>query len=98
MPRVTFLRADGRRQGGDLAPGESVMMIGQRLDILEGACGGALACATCHVILDAEAYDRFGEPSPEEEDMLDFAEGVGPTSRLGCQLRPTGDLVCRVPH
>lgn len=98
MPRVTFVRADGRRQDGDGHPGDTVMTIGQRLDILEGACGGALACATCHVVLDPETFARFGEPSPEEEDMLDFALGVTPTSRLGCQLRPVQDMICRVPH
>ena len=52
---------------------------------IEGACEGSIACATCHVIVDAAYADRLDEASAEEEDMLDLAVGVQPTSRLGCR-------------
>jgi ferredoxin len=57
-----------------------------RID-LEGACEGSLACSTCHVILDKKLYDKLGEPSDREYDLLDQAFGLTSTSRLGCQLK-----------
>lgn len=59
---------------------------------LEGACEGSLACSTCHVIVDKPFYDMLKEPSEDEEDMLDLAFGLTPTSRLGCQITMTKDL------
>lgn len=51
---------------------------------LEHACGGNCACTTCHVIVK-QGFDRLGEASEQEEDLLDRAPGLTPTSRLGCQ-------------
>ena len=51
-----------------------------------GACEGTLACSTCHVILDSENYKTLPEPVEEENDMLDLAYGLTPTSRLACQI------------
>jgi 2Fe-2S ferredoxin len=68
---------------------------------IEGACGGAMACATCHVHVDEAWFARLEPPSPEEEDMLDLAESLAATSRLGCQIRMTqalDGLVVRVPR
>jgi len=59
---------------------------------LEGACEGSLACSTCHVIVDKNFYEMLKEPSEDEEDMLDLAFGLTPTSRLGCQIIMTKDL------
>lgn len=60
---------------------------------LEGACGGACACATCHVIVEDEAlFRKLPEASVQEEDMLDLAYDVRPTSRLGCQVVLTTEL------
>ncbi len=59
---------------------------------LEGACDGALACSTCHVIVASEWYDRLAAPSADEDDMLDLAFGLTPTSRLGCQIILTPDM------
>lgn len=52
---------------------------------LEGACEGSLACSTCHVILDKEIFSQ-DEVSDRENDLLDLAYGLRPTSRLGCQV------------
>lgn len=55
---------------------------------IEGACGGELACSTCHVIFEEGDFDDVGEPGEEEEDMLDLAYGLEEgRSRLGCQVR-----------
>lgn len=59
---------------------------------LEGACEGSLACSTCHVIVDKKFYDMLEEPNEDEEDMLDLAFGLTPTSRLGCQIVMTKEL------
>ena len=59
---------------------------------LEGTCEGAMACSTCHVIIDPADYDKLPPPSEPEEDMLDFAAGVTRTSRLSCQIELTEDL------
>ena len=59
---------------------------------IEGACGGELACSTCHVILPQEYYDRLPPKVEEEEDMLDLAWGLTDTSRLCCQIKVTKDL------
>lgn len=57
-----------------------------------GACGGTLACSTCHVIVDQENFDKLEEPSEEELDMLDLAIGLEDTSRLGCQIEMCSEL------
>ena len=53
---------------------------------MEGLCGGACACATCHVIVDDAWVDRLHSSRDDEEAMLDVVPTVEPTSRLSCQL------------
>ena len=73
--------------------GTTVLEAAHNNDIdLEGACEGSLACSTCHVVVDKEFYDMLKEPSEDEEDMLDLAFGLTPTSRLGCQIIMTKEL------
>lgn len=100
--KVIFVSADGnRRWEGVAAPGDRLLEVGQGLDVpLEGACEGAMACSTCHVIVDENFAGRLPPASEEELDMLDFAYGVARTSRLACQIRlgPELDgLILRVP-
>ena len=64
-------------------------------------CGGACACATCHVYVDEAWREKTGSPSPMEEDMLDFGFDVKENSRLSCQIKVTDELdglVVRVPE
>lgn len=63
-----------------------------------GECGGACACATCHVYIDDAWVDAVGDPEPMEEDMLDFALDVRPNSRLSCQIRVRAELDGLVVH
>ncbi len=87
MPKMTFIQPDGTHKLVEAPVGLSVMEIAQRNNIaMEGACEGAMACSTCHVIVDDAWYDRLEEPSEDEEDMLDLALGLALTSRLGCQI------------
>ena len=93
MPRITFITRSGARKELDVASGYTVMEIGRDHDLgIEGTCGGSIACATCHVIVDPKDFDRLKPASAEEEDMLDLAFGVTGTSRLGCQIVMSEDL------
>ena len=63
-------------------------------------CGGACACATCHVYVDKEWLEKLAPKSEMEETMLDFAQDVEPNSRLSCQISVTAELdglVVRTP-
>ena len=94
MAKITFVSADGsQRQEVDAPNGSSILEIAHKNNIdLEGACEGALACSTCHVIVDQSYFDLLPNLSEEEEDMLDLAFGLTHTSRLGCQLIITDEL------
>ena len=59
---------------------------------IKAECGGACACATCHVYVDEAFMPLVGDPEPMEEDMLDFAYDVRPNSRLSCQIRVRDEL------
>ena len=93
MHKVTFIDRDGNHIEVDAPVGLSLLEIARKNDIdVEGACEGSLACSTCHVIVDAEDFERLEEPSEDEEDMLDLAFGLTRTSRLGCQIIVTEEL------
>ena len=93
MPKMTFILKDGSRKEVDAPLGLSVLEIAHRNHVdIEGACGGSLACSTCHVIVDKAWFDKLGEASEDEEDMLDLAFGLTHTSRLGCQIKMSEEL------
>ena len=99
---MTFLLPGGVARTLEAASGASLLEVARQNDIaIEGACGGAMACATCHIHVDAAWYERLAPPSAEEEEMLDLAESLAPTSRLGCQIRLSAaldGLLVRVPR
>ena len=86
----------------EVAAGLTLLDVARIHDLaIEGACGGSMACATCHVVVDPSFADRLPVPSAEEEDMLDLAQDLAATSRLGCQLRLSAaldGLTVRVPR
>ena len=93
MPKITFVEADGKEHTFDAPEGLSILEVAHKNNIdLEGACEGSLACSTCHVVVDAEWYEKLDEATEEEEDMLDLAFGLTHTSRLGCQIKMTDKL------
>ena len=93
MPRMTFIGRDGTRQEVDAPLGYTLLQIARENDVdIEGACEGCLACATCHVHVSPEWYEKVPAPSDDEEDMLDLAFNITDTSRLGCQIRITEEL------
>ena len=93
MLTVYFVMPDGTTRALSAMAGLTLLDIARQHDIaIEGACGGSMACATCHVVVEDAYVDRLPPPSAEEEDMLDFAPDVRATSRLGCQIRLTAAL------
>ena len=93
MPRVTFVLPGDRRITAEARAGETILDVARHEAIaIEGACGGSMACATCHVIVEPSDFDRLPPAAPEEEDMLDLAESLAATSRLGCQIRLDSSL------
>lgn len=93
MAKLTFIERDGTRREVEAPDGLSVMEVAHLHGVeLEGACEGSLACATCHVIVEPEWFEKLDDASENEEDMLDMAFGVTATSRLGCQIRMSDEL------
>ena len=93
MPTVIFKLPNGTKTEVEVEVGKSVLQAAWDNNIdMEGACEGAMACSTCHVYLEERAFDQLPEPTEEEDDLLDLAWGVRPTSRLGCQITITADL------
>ena len=92
MIRLVFEHR-GARHPVEAEPGARLLDVAQAAGMpLEGTCGGQLACATCHVVIDADHADRLPPPSEAEEDMLDLVPAATRTSRLACQLRLTQAL------
>jgi ferredoxin len=87
---ITYMEADGTEKTVDAQVGQHLLDVAHNNNIeLEGACGGELACSTCHLIFEQDVYDQLPEMESEEEDMLDLAFEVTDTSRLGCQIKVT---------
>jgi len=103
MTKITYIAFDGTRFEVDAQNGSTVMENAIRNSVpgIEAECGGACACATCHVYVDEAWSALVGEPEAMEEDMLDFAFDVQPTSRLSCQIKVRDELnglVVKVPE
>ena len=103
MARITYVEFDGTEHEADVTDGFSVMegAIGNGIPGIDADCGGACACATCTVYVDAAWRDRTGQPDEMEEAMLEVAERVEPNARLACQIKVSGaldGLIVRMPE
>ena len=94
MVKINFINHKGETQTVDAEAGSTVMEAAIRNAVpgILAECGGACACATCHVYVEETWKEKTGDPSPMEEDMLDFAFDVRPTSRLSCQIKVAAEL------
>ncbi|MBI3433687.1 MAG: 2Fe-2S iron-sulfur cluster binding domain-containing protein [Proteobacteria bacterium] len=94
MAKITYIQPDGSAQTIAAEIGATVMetAIKNAVRGIEAECGGACACATCHVYIDAAWREKTGEASPMEQDMLDFGYDVRANSRLSCQIKVTQEL------
>ena len=100
MTKITFVTPSGERIETEAENGSTVMetAIINGIPGIVAECGGACTCATCHVYVDDGWTETVGGPSMMEEDMLDFAYAVKPTSRLSCQIKVKDALDGLVVH
>jgi 2Fe-2S ferredoxin len=103
MVKITYIQHNGTSQTVDAQPGMTVMeaAVKNMVPGIDADCGGACACATCHVFVEQDWREPTGKRSDMEEDMLDFAFDVRDNSRLSCQIKVTEQLdglVVRVPE
>ena len=103
MAHITFIEPDGAQHDVNALAGMSVMDCAKRYAIagIDGDCGGACACGTCHVYIEKDGFDRLPPMDELEREMLDFAFDVQPNSRLSCQIKineSLDGLVVRVPQ
>jgi len=94
MVHIKFVDSKGTARSVEGEIGSTVMETAIRHGVpeIEAECGGACACSTCHVYIDEAWREKVGEPSPMEEDMLDFAYDVQANSRLSCQIKVREDF------
>lgn len=94
MAKIIYVEHNGTEHAIDVKNGLSVMegAVKNNIPGIDADCGGACACATCHVYVDEAWLDKTGDRSAMEDSMLDFAEGVETNSRLSCQIKVTDDL------
>jgi 2Fe-2S ferredoxin len=102
MARITFIENGGAAHEVEAPSGLSVMeaAVRNRVPGIDADCGGAAACATCHVFVDDAWLARTGARTAMESAMLEFAESVAPSSRLACQIKLAPELdglVVRLP-
>ena len=103
MPRISYIEHNGTEHTVEVKPGFSVMegAVKNGVPGIDADCGGACACATCHVYVDAAWRDKVGEPSSAEREMLEFAEERAENSRLSCRITVSDaldGLVVRMPE
>ena len=94
MPTITFISHDGTSRTVNARGGQSLMevAVGQGIEAIEAACGGACSCATCHVFIDSVWRDRLPTPSAPEREMLSALDNATAHSRLSCQIKITEQL------
>ena len=102
MPKIVYVEHSGKEHVVEVANGLSVMegAVKNLVPGIDADCGGACACATCHVYVDPAWSSKTGEKSDMEQTMLDFANEVTEQSRLSCQIKVTpalDGLIVRTP-
>lgn len=103
MPKITYIEKNGTEHVVDAENGSSVMETAIRNMVpgIDADCGGACACATCHVYVDEAWMEKVGKPEAMEESMLDFAYEPKENSRLSCQITikdSLDGLIVRLPE
>ena len=94
MTKISYIDASGQSRTVEAQDGSTVMETALRNSIpgIDAECGGACACATCHVYVDQTWLSKIEPMQEMEKTMLDFAEAVEPNSRLSCQIKVSDAL------
>ncbi len=103
MAKITYIESNGTEHTIEVRNGQSVMegAVKNNIPGIDADCGGACACATCHVYVDEAWTAKTGTASVMEESMLDFAQDQRPNSRLSCQISVSDaldGLIVRMPE
>jgi len=94
MPKITYIEHNGKTHKVEVPSELSVMegALQNNIPGIDADCGGACACATCHIYVDEKWFNKLPNKSEAEQDMLDMAIEPNKFSRLGCQITVSDDL------
>ena len=94
MPKIKYIEHDGNQHTIEVANGLSVMegAIQNNIPGIDADCGGSMACATCHVYVKEEWFNKLPSKIEGEDDMLDMAFEPKKNSRLSCQITVSDDM------
>ena len=94
MSKITYIESSGKSHTVDVKNGLTVMEGAIQNDIpgIDADCGGGMSCATCHVYVKENWFDKMPKKEDGEDDMLDMAFEPNKFSRLSCQITVTDDL------
>ncbi len=94
MPKITYIEHNGKSHSVEVPNELSVMegAVHNNIPGIDADCGGACACATCHVYVDEKWFNKLGKKTDAEQDMLDMAFQPNEFSRLACQITVKDEL------
>ena len=94
MAKITYIEHNGKSHSVEVKNGLSVMegAVQNNIPGIDADCGGSMACATCHVYVKEEWFNKINTKSEGEDDMLDQAYEPNKHSRLSCQISVTDDI------
>ena len=94
MPKITYIEHSGKTHTVEVASGLSVMegAVQNNIPGIDADCGGSMACATCHVYVKEEWFNKLPKKEDGEEDMIDMAFEPKKNSRLSCQIMVSDQL------
>ena len=94
MPKITYIDSTGEQITINVEKGLTVMegAVQNNIPGIDADCGGGMSCATCHVYVKEDWYDKLSKKEMGEDDMLDQAYEPNSSSRLSCQIMVSDDL------
>ena len=94
MPKITYIDSLGNKKTIEVEKGLTVMEVAIQNNIpgIDADCGGGMACATCHVYVKEDWFNKLPKAEDAEQDMIDMAFEPKKNSRLSCQLIVSDEL------
>ena len=94
MPKITYIDVSGEERTVEVKNGLTVMegAVQNNIPGIDADCGGGMACATCHVYVKQEWFNKLNKTEDAEQDMIDMAFEPKKNSRLSCQIIVTDEL------
>ena len=100
MPKITYIENNGKTHSIEVSNGLTVMegAVQNNIPGIDADCGGGMACATCHVYVKDDWFNKLPNKSEGEDDMIDQAYEPSKNSRLSCQIQVSEELDGLVVH